>query len=70
MCDFFQDLSYQLLNGLDFLHFNRVLHRDLKPQNVLVSNQGIVKLADFGLARIYTGQIALTSVVSSFVITT
>ncbi|GFW46448.1 hypothetical protein TNCV_4811361 [Trichonephila clavipes] len=58
-----KDLFFQLLNGLDFLHFNRVLHRDLKPQNILVSNQGIVKLADFGLARIYSGQIALTSVV-------
>ncbi|CAL1266121.1 unnamed protein product [Larinioides sclopetarius] len=58
-----KDLFFQLLNGLDFLHFNRVLHRDLKPQNILVSNQGVVKLADFGLARIYSGQIALTSVV-------
>ncbi|GIY22653.1 hypothetical protein CEXT_368271 [Caerostris extrusa] len=54
---------FQLLNGLDFLHFNRVLHRDLKPQNILISNQGVVKLADFGLARIYSGQITLTSVV-------
>ncbi|XP_042911971.1 cyclin-dependent kinase 4 [Parasteatoda tepidariorum] len=61
--DLIKDLTYQLLNGLDFLHFNRVLHRDLKPQNVLISNKGIVKLADFGLARIYSEKIPLTSVV-------
>lgn len=58
-----KDIIYQLLTGLDFLHFNRVMHRDLKPQNVLISNQGIVKLADFGLARIYTNHMTLTSVV-------
>ncbi|XP_054707252.1 cyclin-dependent kinase 4-like [Uloborus diversus] len=58
-----KDITYQLLNGLDFLHFNRVLHRDLKPQNILISNQGIVKLADFGLARLYTSNVTLTSVV-------
>ncbi|CAM1328222.1 CDK6 (predicted) [Pycnogonum litorale] len=61
--DRIKDILFQLLSGVDFLHSNRVVHRDLKPQNILVTNQGQVKLADFGLARIYDSQIVLTSVV-------
>ncbi|KAG7231483.1 hypothetical protein INR49_011633 [Caranx melampygus] len=58
--DSVKDVMQQLLQGLDFLHTNMVLHRDLKPENILVSSQGAVKIADFGLARIYTFNIALT----------
>ncbi|KAG7278903.1 hypothetical protein CRUP_036417 [Coryphaenoides rupestris] len=57
------DLMQQLLCGLAFLHSNRVMHRDLKPENILVTSQGQVKLADFGLARIYSCHMALTPVV-------
>ena len=42
---------FQLLRGLAFVHNRRILHRDLKPQNLLISRQGELKLADFGLAR-------------------
>ncbi|XP_037647672.1 cyclin-dependent kinase 6 isoform X1 [Sebastes umbrosus] len=58
--DCIKDVMQQLLQGLDFLHSNMVLHRDLKPENILVSSRGEVKIADFGLARIYTFNIALT----------
>ncbi|XP_066304137.1 cyclin-dependent kinase 1-like [Branchiostoma lanceolatum] len=44
---------YQILQGIVFCHSRRVLHRDLKPQNLLIDNKGIIKLADFGLARAF-----------------
>jgi cyclin-dependent kinase 2 len=44
---------YQILAGLCYCHTHRVLHRDLKPQNLLIDKSGAVKLADFGLARAF-----------------
>ncbi|KAL3073894.1 hypothetical protein niasHT_035012 [Heterodera trifolii] len=41
----------QLLRGLAYCHCRRILHRDLKPQNLLINRTGELKLADFGLAR-------------------
>ncbi|TKC45622.1 hypothetical protein EI555_000926 [Monodon monoceros] len=58
-----KDLMHQFLRGLDFLHANCIIHQDLKPENILVTSGGTVKLADFGLARIYSYQMALTPVV-------
>lgn len=43
----------QLLRGIAFCHENRVLHRDLKPQNLLINSKGQLKLGDFGLARAF-----------------
>lgn len=43
----------QLLKGINHCHKNRVLHRDLKPQNLLINREGVLKLADFGLARAF-----------------
>ncbi|XP_062842407.1 cyclin-dependent kinase 4 [Trichomycterus rosablanca] len=58
-----RDMMRQLLCGLEFLHSHHVLHRDLKPENILVTSRGEIKLADFGLARIYSCHMALTPVV-------
>ncbi|EMP24035.1 Cyclin-dependent kinase 5 [Chelonia mydas] len=46
-----KSFMYQLLKGLAFCHSRNVLHRDLKPQNLLINRNGELKLADFGLAR-------------------
>ncbi|KAH0756318.1 hypothetical protein KY290_026588 [Solanum tuberosum] len=46
-------LMLQLLHGVKYLHDNWVLHRDLKTSNLLLNNQGELKICDFGLARQY-----------------
>ncbi|KAM0342245.1 hypothetical protein ACHAPU_009650 [Fusarium lateritium] len=48
-----KDLAKQMFEGLDYLHTRGVLHRDIKAANILVSNEGVLKIADFGLARFY-----------------
>lgn len=47
-----KSLTYQLLNGVLYLHSCHILHRDLKPANILITSKGVVKIADLGLARL------------------
>uniref|UniRef100_A0A1B0G463 Protein kinase domain-containing protein n=1 Tax=Glossina morsitans morsitans TaxID=37546 RepID=A0A1B0G463_GLOMM len=42
---------YQITSAILFCHWRRVFHRDLKPQNLLIDKNGIIKVADFGLGR-------------------
>jgi eukaryotic-like serine/threonine-protein kinase len=55
------DIVSQACRGLDYAHRNGVVHRDVKPGNLLVSDSGQVKLADFGIARA-TEQSSITQV--------
>ncbi|KAI7857562.1 serine/threonine-protein kinase pef1 [Circinella umbellata] len=48
-----KSFMYQLLKGIAYCHENRVLHRDLKPQNLLINKRLELKLGDFGLARAF-----------------
>lgn len=48
-----QSYLFQILRGLDECHRRGIMHRDLKPQNLLVDREGNLKLADFGLARAF-----------------
>ena len=51
--DVVKSIMYQFLCGLNYIHRNRIIHRDIKPQNILVDSRGVVKITDFGLARSY-----------------
>lgn len=58
-----QAIAKQLVRALHYLHSNRIIHRDMKPQNILISPGSVVKLCDFGFARaMSTNTVVLRSI--------
>ena len=47
-------IAIQIAQGMDAAHQNHVIHRDIKPQNIIISREGKVKVADFGIAKTAT----------------
>ncbi|XP_067935376.1 cyclin-dependent kinase 9-like [Watersipora subatra] len=48
-----KEVMKQLCSGLFFIHGNKILHRDMKAANILITKKGVLKLADFGLSRAF-----------------
>eukprot|EP01080_Neovahlkampfia_damariscottae_P008816 gene8816-766_t len=55
--DVLSEISYQLLQGLDYLGEKKIIHRDIKPSNILLNHYGEAKISDFGLSKQMTASL-------------
>ena len=46
-------IFYQIVNGIQYLHNNKIVHRDMKPENIMLTKDMIVKIGDFGLSKYF-----------------
>ena len=61
------DVAVQMLRGLEALHAKKAIHRDVKPENVMIAADGTVKLGDFGLVRGLDGEESHATMIGGFV---
>lgn len=59
------DFSIQIASGIQAAHEHHIIHRDIKPQNILVSDSGKIKVTDFGIAKAATGDTIASSTMGS-----
>ncbi|MBQ8984004.1 MAG: protein kinase [Lachnospiraceae bacterium] len=59
------DFSLQIASGIEMAHQNHTIHRDIKPQNIIVSKNGTLKVTDFGIARAATSNTVASSAMGS-----
>lgn len=47
---------YQIVEGMKYVHFNHIIHRDIKPTNILIGSDGSIKISDFGISKLMTAE--------------
>jgi len=57
---------YQILKGMEYVHNQGISHRDLKPENILKNEQGVIKICDFGSAKILDEKLNTPYIVSRY----
>jgi len=56
---------YQIINGIEYIHSKNIVHRDMKPENILLTKDNIIKIIDFGLSNYYNENMLLSTLCGS-----